>query len=335
MIVGRELQELKLPHQLRPHPPALLHFRRSEPHTPSSGLGLWQIGKGALGDLQPFELSEQLLLPRCRSEPVASAGHVDQLVTLVVSKDQGVKASGAGRVPGDHKLLPLVHPYLLPGTRALAGLVPAIPALGYEPHLRSRNNKDFSTKYPAIVKALASMADQTVIDGEIVALDAAGRPSFNSTLQNYGSTGPLFYYVFDVMLVAGEDVIGLPLEARRQILRSQVLSKLADPISESPELGDSLQRLIQSVQAQGLEDLTGALEGNGAEAVQLQLIEQATRQLLCPTAKDLLPIVLRANHRPTLCRCLVGQCLRKRRLPCCPTDPGLGRRHIGAHSAAV
>jgi bifunctional non-homologous end joining protein LigD len=126
---------------------------------------------------------------------------------------------------------------------------------GGKVHLRSRNDKDFNTRYPAIVKALAPMPDETVIDGEIVALDADGRPSFNA-LQNYGSsTGPLYYYVFDVMVVAGEDVMALPLEDRKGILRSRVLSKLADPIRESPELDASLPQLIQSVKAQGLEGL--------------------------------------------------------------------------------
>ena len=38
-------------------------------------------------------------------------------------------------------------------------------------HLRSRNDKDFSNRYPAIVKALSAMPDETVIDGEIVALE--------------------------------------------------------------------------------------------------------------------------------------------------------------------
>src|SRR5258705_8697426 len=84
--------------------------------------------------------------------------------------------------------------------------------------LRSRNDKDFNGKYPSIVKALAALPDETVIDGEVVALDAEGRPSFNA-LQNYGSgNAPLLYYVFDVMVLAGKDVMGEPLSARRALL---------------------------------------------------------------------------------------------------------------------
>ena len=44
----------------------------------------------------------------------------------------------------------------------------------------------------------------------------------------------------DVMVVAGRDVMALPLDVRREMLRSRVLSKLADPIRESPEVAASL-----------------------------------------------------------------------------------------------
>ena len=52
-------------------------------------------------------------------------------------------------------------------------------------HLRSRNDNDFAVRYPGVVKGLAALPNDTVIDGEVVALDDEGRPSFN-VLQNYG-----------------------------------------------------------------------------------------------------------------------------------------------------
>ncbi len=122
-------------------------------------------------------------------------------------------------------------------------------------HLRSRNDKDFNSRYPSIVAALAAMPDETVIDGEIVALDSGGRPSFNA-LQSYGAGGAsLVYYVFDVMILAGKDVMGQPTAERRELLRANVLSRLDEPIRESPEFAAGLPDLIQSVKAQGLEGL--------------------------------------------------------------------------------
>jgi len=69
------------------------------------------------------------------------------------------------------------------------------------------------------------------------ALDPAGRPSFNA-LQNYGSSvTPLLYYVFDVLILAGEDVTSEQLVRRRELLQTRVLSKLDEPIRESADLG--------------------------------------------------------------------------------------------------
>jgi DNA ligase D-like protein (predicted ligase) len=121
--------------------------------------------------------------------------------------------------------------------------------------LRSRNDNDFAFRYPSIAKALASLPDDTAMDGEIVALDADGKPSFNA-LQNYGSSkADLIYYVFDVMVLAGKDVMGEPLRKRRELLEKKILTKLGEPIRYSPALNASLAVLIQSVKAQRFEGL--------------------------------------------------------------------------------
>jgi DNA ligase D-like protein (predicted ligase) len=126
---------------------------------------------------------------------------------------------------------------------------------GGQVHLRSRNDKDFNQRYPAIVKALSAMPDETVIDGEVVALDESGRPDFNA-LQNYGSSKtPILYYVFDSLIIAGREVMSEPLRRRRELLHERVLSRLGEPIRESPVLEARLPDLIASVKAQGLEGL--------------------------------------------------------------------------------
>jgi len=126
---------------------------------------------------------------------------------------------------------------------------------GGKVQLRSRNDNDFNVRYPGIVKALAPMPDETIIDGEVVALDKDGKPSFN-TLQNYGSAGaPLHFYIFDLLILEGRDVMGEPLVKRRELLEKHVLPTLTEPIRYSPVLEAKLEDLIRSVKAQGLEGL--------------------------------------------------------------------------------
>ena len=132
-------------------------------------------------------------------------------------------------------------------------------------YLRSRNDNDFSRRYPAIVRGLAKLPDETSIDGEVVALGEDGRPSFNA-LQNYGaSTTPIVYYVFDVMVLGGRDVKGDPLETRRDLLERKVLPKLAEPVRYTGTLEASLRDLVHSVKAQGLEGLVAKRRGSRYE----------------------------------------------------------------------
>ena len=137
----------------------------------------------------------------------------------------------------------------LDGYRALA------IKTGGKVQLRSRNNNDFTARYPAIAKALASIPDETVVDGEVVALDETGRPSFN-TLQNYGSSrAPVFYYAFDLLVLSGRSVMNENLDTRRKLLENKVLSKVGQPVQYSPALSGRLTDLVESVKAQGLEGL--------------------------------------------------------------------------------
>jgi DNA ligase D-like protein (predicted ligase) len=122
-------------------------------------------------------------------------------------------------------------------------------------HLRSRNDNDFARRYPSIVKALARLPEGTVIDGEVVALDGEGRPSFQ-ILQNYGnSPGPVVFFVFDILVLAGRAVMNEPLSARRALLEQKILPKLKEPIRYSPALDAPLRDLIAAVKAQGFEGL--------------------------------------------------------------------------------
>ena len=125
---------------------------------------------------------------------------------------------------------------------------------GGKVQLRSRNDNDFNQRYSGIVQALSSMPDETVLDGEVVALDEEGRPSFN-TLQNYSAGSSLHYFIFDLLVLEGRDVMGEPLVKRRELIERHVLPKLADPIRYSPILEGSLANLIHSVKEQGLEGL--------------------------------------------------------------------------------
>ncbi len=119
--------------------------------------------------------------------------------------------------------------------------------------LRSRNGSDFTNRYRSVTQALAGLPDETAVDGELVALDSAGRPSFNA-LQNY-SSAMIVYYIFDLLFLAGRSVMEEVLTVRRALLEERVLATLAEPIRYSCQLRAPLEALIQSVRVQGLEGI--------------------------------------------------------------------------------
>ena len=98
---------------------------------------------------------------------------------------------------------------------------------------------------------------KTVIDGEVLVLDEAGKPSF-SLLQNMGSSHQqVHFYVFDLLVLAGKRVINQPLTERRELLRTRVLPHLSEPIRFSPDLIHPLPDLPPIGQAAGSRRLSG------------------------------------------------------------------------------
>jgi ATP-dependent DNA ligase len=71
--------------------------------------------------------------------------------------------------------------------------------------LYSRRGTDLSRRFEYVSAALTTLPDETVIDGELVALDEQGKPNFN-LLQNFRSAeSHIMFYAFDVLVKRGED----------------------------------------------------------------------------------------------------------------------------------
>jgi bifunctional non-homologous end joining protein LigD len=97
--------------------------------------------------------------------------------------------------------------------------------------LISRNGNDLSASFPEVIRALTAVpTKQFLIDGEVVALDEQGRPSFQRLQQRGKLTRPLdvrrgmvehpvTFFAFDVLGVEDFDLRALPLSARKQVLQ--------------------------------------------------------------------------------------------------------------------
>jgi DNA ligase D-like protein (predicted ligase) len=126
---------------------------------------------------------------------------------------------------------------------------------GRELQLRSRNDNDFSRRYGSVMAGLSKLPSETVIDGEVVAVDQEGRPDFQ-LLQNAASEDVrLLYFVFDVMVLSGRDVMREPLIDRLKLLEAKVLPHLSEPVRYAGQLEASLPVLVRSVKAAGFEGL--------------------------------------------------------------------------------
>ena len=125
---------------------------------------------------------------------------------------------------------------------------------GSEVMMRSRRGNDFTEKFERVAKEIvkAMKTPDCVIDGEVCALDEAGRSSFSEMQQLKPST-PLVYYVFDLLEVEGEPLVDLPIEARRARLE-ELLDKRYRMvrISEFFDDGHALLKVAKDNELEGI-----------------------------------------------------------------------------------
>src|SRR5215469_3032001 len=119
-------------------------------------------------------------------------------------------------------------------------------------NLFSRRRNSFNRQYPLVYEALGDLPENTVVDGEIVALDDEGKPNF-SLLQHYASQAShIHYFIFDLLVYQNHDLTRLPLIERREIMGTAL--HLRSPkirIAESFET--SVEEMLKAVRELGLE----------------------------------------------------------------------------------
>jgi bifunctional non-homologous end joining protein LigD len=108
------------------------------------------------------------------------------------------------------------------GVRALA----AVEATGWR--LWGRQRAEYSDRYPEL-EVLRRLPAGTLVDGELVAFDAAGRPDLPRLLRRHGLTAgwkivlarrccPVHYVLFDLLYYRGRCLLREPLSRRRAVL---------------------------------------------------------------------------------------------------------------------
>jgi len=124
--------------------------------------------------------------------------------------------------------------------------------------LFTRSGKDWSTQFAAMMKPMSRITTGTaLIDGELCALDAAGRADF-ATLRRALSAGsaPLVYFAFDLLELNGKDLSSLPLIERKARLATLLgKRRRTDPIQYSAHVVGHGQKVYLEVCALGGEGI--------------------------------------------------------------------------------
>ena len=120
--------------------------------------------------------------------------------------------------------------------------------------LWSRRGNIFNKDFPNIARACENLPDDTLVDGEVVALDERGRPSFNLLQHHRSGARAIRYYAFDVLVFRGRGLFGLKLSERRALL-TQALAGVGESVRFSESFDAEPQELVRSARELGFEGI--------------------------------------------------------------------------------
>ncbi|GAA1954983.1 ATP-dependent DNA ligase [Agromyces allii] len=130
----------------------------------------------------------------------------------------------------------------------------------------SRNGNDVTARYPELAALPTALRGDALVDGELVALDDDGRPSFellqsrmNLTrareVQRLAASAPVRLLLFDVLEIAGDDVTDAPYRERRRRLERLVRPGSGVPVEVPPLATGSAADALAEARQLGLEGL--------------------------------------------------------------------------------
>lgn len=131
--------------------------------------------------------------------------------------------------------------------------------------LVSRNQNELTGQYPEL-RTMAEFvkAEKAVLDGEVVALDDQGRPSFSLMQQRTGfrpgghrvagrAEIPIVYFAFDLIYLDGYDLRRVNLEDRKQVLAERIIP--GDLVHYSDHYAEHGNALLEQARHRGLEGI--------------------------------------------------------------------------------
>ena len=202
---------------------------------------VWQSNQGTAAALRAKSVAKTKTLAKPVQAAVRKVDHLPEFIAPQLCKSVARPSDGAD----------WIHEIKFDGYRM------QLHIQGGKVHLRTRKGLDWTDKFPAIAKAAAKLPE-CIIDGEIVALDHEGHPSFASlqAALSDGDTDELIFFAFDLLFDKDSDLRRLPLTERKarleQLLDRQSKTSVIRYVAHFDTGGDAVLKSACRLALEGI-----------------------------------------------------------------------------------